>query len=284
MPWDKKTSYCIQNIFKEDGVKFYYARMLLDDISHSSDVFPILQEMNATIKYGIFARIEDAKTKWSFTFITANNVDEKAFIRKLEQKLEQTRVKPATTWDQDIIYLADGFGYNPEYPIVGYTEKIGKEKVSLGPALPIILVGGMWQRIVFSMDEQFTCNGTDIVLYNAGKAQGGMMGERLGESFKIPKDVRDDNFIPNVKKLFSGYGHCDITKIVVDEGNNKVIQLLVSHSFFTYLNFPEDRKNCFLIGLFDGFFSTHLMTDHQFDEIGCQEREKINCTYENTVV
>jgi predicted hydrocarbon binding protein len=277
MVWDKKTSYCIQNIFFEKGVKFFYARMLLDNISDSADVFPILQGMNATIKYGIFARIEEDKTKWSFTFTAADKIDEKAFIEKFIEKLGQTRVNPATKWEQDIIYLGDGYAYSPEYPIVGYPTLDPPN-----PALPIILIGGMWKRIILSMDDQFTSEGTDIVLYNAGKAQGSVMGERLGKRFNIPKDVRDVNFGSNVKKLFSGYGHCDIKNIEVDEGKNRVRQLLVFHSFFNYLGFPEDRKNHFLIGLFDGFFSTHLGTEHEFDETECEREEKINCIYENT--
>jgi len=277
MVWDKKTSYCIQNIFFEKGVKFYYARMLLDDISHSADIFPILQQMNATIKYGIFARIEDNKTKWSFTFTVASKIDEKKIIDELKDELKETKVKPATTWDQDIIYLADELGYSPEYPIVGYPTLDPPN-----PALPIILVGGMWKRIVLSMDEQFTSAGTDIVLYNAGKAQGRVMGERLGDRFQIPRNVNGINFEQGVKNLFRGYGHCDIKEIEVDEGNNRVKKLLVFHSFFTYFDFPEDRNNCFLIGLFDGFFSTHLGTEHEFTETECKEKNKINCIYDNT--
>jgi predicted hydrocarbon binding protein len=277
MVWDKKTSFCIQNIFFDEKAKFYYARMLLDDISDSAFVFPILREMDATIRYGTFSRIEDNKTKWAFTFSTPEKIDIRAFIEKLAAT--KVRLVPATTWENDIVYLADGCGYCPEYPIIGYPD-IDPQNVHT-----MTLTGGLWRRIMAAMDRTFGSDGADIVMYLAGKEQGIHVATKyqIAEKFKISKNVTDPNFIPAIQNLFRAYGYCDIERIGRDEKSNKVKDIWVHHSAFNIKNFKadEERKCDFQRGFFDGFFSTYLGTDHTFEEIECMGEGKDKCVYLN---
>jgi len=275
MRWDKRTSCCIVNSFTEEKSKFYYARVLLDDISHSADIFPILQGMNAKIRYGNFYMIEASKTKWAFTFTVPEEIDIRVFI----EKLKATKVNPATAWEQDIFYLAEGYGYCPEYPIIGYTD------LSPESTHTMTLTGGLWRRIMVAMDNQFGEEGANIVMYLSGKEQGSHMAKtyQIAEKFKISKKVNDPNFMSGIRNLFRGYGYCDIEKITVDDDNNKIKAIWVIHSAFNIKNFnaEEERKCDFQRGLFDGFFSSFLGTDHTFEEIECIGEGKGKCVYLN---
>jgi len=278
MPWDKKTSYCFQNVFYEEGVKFYYARMLLDEVSEASAIFPILNRRKASIKFGTYCRIGESKIKWAFTFSVPELLYEKEFI----DELKSTGIKPATTWENDIIFLADGYGYSPEYPIIGF------HTLSQASDHTIIMVGGLWYRIISSMDKMLGQDGTDIVMHNSGKAQAIQMSGAIAKSFKIPGNVNDADFKNSVIKLFRAYGYCDIEEIETDEESNKVTKIIVKHSAFSIINFHdakikgESRKCHFQRGVFEGFFPGCLKTDHEFEEIECTGEGGSKCIYKNT--
>jgi predicted hydrocarbon binding protein len=279
---DKKTSYCIQRIFIEKGVKFYYARMILNDLEETIEVLKIMRDQEIMkvpikIKFGTFSSIGENETKWTFTFSAPGEVDIREFINKLQEK---TKIRPATTWQQDIIYLADDYGNSPEYPIIGYFD------LDPDSAHTMILSGGLWHRMMKSMDTSFGDEGTDIVMFNAGNYQGWHMAEEkkgLGDIFKIPKNVSDKKFKESVVKLFRGYGYCDIENIEVDIENNKVQKLVIRHSAFTISNFkPNEVRKChFQKGIFNGFFSHYQGTVHKFTEIECMGEGQAQCVYIN---
>lgn len=267
MPWDKETSFCIQNLFSEKGTKFYYARLALASVDESQKVFPVLKELGAEIKFGTFARIAVDTFKWSFTFGVADEIDVPALIGKLEG----LGLKALTNWDEDIIYLADGMGYSPEYPIIGFS--------TLKPeaAHPIIFAGGMWKRLMASIDEMASPDGTDIVMHKAGLDQGSYMAGGLAKMFGVPASVNDAGFSKGVTTLFRAYGYCDINTMEVDAGGNLVKRIVLNHTFFNSNN-PEGTCH-FQRGVFDGFFTTLLGGEHEFEENECKNRGQDHCVF-----
>lgn len=256
----KKISHCYQNFFIEEGKYFAFMRLYLPSLSLFSKVSELLERYEVEVRYGTFCTIERGTTSLKWTvFFTVKNENQVNEIRNEISKING--ITPLTTFEEDIVLLAKGYGYSPEYPSIAYANLDESSQ-------NVILMGGFWNRIVDRLDALSGTKVTDNILYQLGKSKADHMFHLIGRL--NPMNPKDPN---TIKNLFKGYGYCIIE---ITANNDGISEISVQDSFFK----KRGRECNFLKGLFEAFFTKLYGNNHKFNETQCLGKGADYCRFE----